>query len=139
AGRGAELERLVGLLGLATAARPQVAFVTGEPGIGKTTLVETFAGWAEGGGRAVVARGQCLEHRGAPEPYLPVFDALGRLGRQDGGGVEGVGGGGRAAGPGCPALAGPDAGAAGGRGPGGGGAAGPWQHPRADAARGRRG
>jgi len=65
-----------------------VAFVTGEPGIGKTTLVETFAGWAEGGGRAVVARGQCLEHRGAPEPYLPVFDALGRLGRQDGGVVE---------------------------------------------------
>ncbi|MFL6295352.1 MAG: AAA family ATPase [Actinomycetes bacterium] len=88
AGRGAELERLVGLLGLAAAGRPQVAFVTGEPGIGKTTLVETFAGWAEGGGRAVVARGQCLEHRGAPEPYLPVFDALGRLGRQDGGVVE---------------------------------------------------
>ena len=88
AGRGAELKRLVGLLGLAAAGRSQVAFVTGEPGIGKTTLVETFAGWAEGGGRTVVARGQCLEHRGAPEPYLPVFDALGRLGRQDGGVVE---------------------------------------------------
>jgi DNA-binding winged helix-turn-helix (wHTH) protein/tetratricopeptide (TPR) repeat protein len=88
AGRGAELERLAGLLGRAAAGRPQVAFVTGEPGIGKTTLVETFAAWAERDGRAVVARGQCLEHRGAPEPYLPVFDALGRLARQDGEVVE---------------------------------------------------
>jgi DNA-binding winged helix-turn-helix (wHTH) protein/tetratricopeptide (TPR) repeat protein len=86
-GRGAELGRLAGLLELAAAGRPQVAFVTGEPGIGKTTLVEAFAGWAGGGGRATVARGQCLEHRGPPEPYLPVFDALTRLGRQDGGGV----------------------------------------------------
>jgi DNA-binding winged helix-turn-helix (wHTH) protein/tetratricopeptide (TPR) repeat protein len=86
-GRGPELGRLAGLLELAAAGRPQVVFVTGEPGIGKTTLVEAFAGWAGGGGRATVARGQCLEHRGPPEPYLPVFDALTRLGRQDGGGV----------------------------------------------------
>ena len=86
-GRGSELGRLAGLLELAAAGRPQVVFVTGEPGIGKTTLVEAFAGWAGGGGRATVARGQCLEHRGPPEPYLPVFDALTRLGRQDGGGV----------------------------------------------------
>jgi predicted ATPase len=64
-----------------------VLFVTGEPGIGKTTLVEAFAGWAGRDARAVVARGQCLEHRGTPEPYLPVFDALTRLGRQDGGEV----------------------------------------------------
>jgi DNA-binding winged helix-turn-helix (wHTH) protein/tetratricopeptide (TPR) repeat protein len=88
AGRGPELERLTGLLDRVAAGRPQVAFVTGEAGIGKTTLVEAFAGWAGGEGRATVARGQCLEHRGAPEPYLPVFDALTRLCRQDGEVVE---------------------------------------------------
>ena len=82
-GREAELERLVGLLEEAAAGRRQVVFVTGEPGIGKTTLVEAFADGVERA-RGRVARGQCLEQRGAPEPYLPVFDALGRLCRDDG-------------------------------------------------------
>jgi DNA-binding winged helix-turn-helix (wHTH) protein/tetratricopeptide (TPR) repeat protein/energy-coupling factor transporter ATP-binding protein EcfA2 len=81
-GREVELQRLEGLYGLAEQGRPQVVFVTGEPGIGKSTLVEAFAGEVERrAGR--VARGQCLEQRGAPEPYLPVFDALGRVCRDD--------------------------------------------------------
>jgi DNA-binding winged helix-turn-helix (wHTH) protein/tetratricopeptide (TPR) repeat protein len=78
-GREAELARLGELYHLAEQGRRQVAFVTGEAGIGKTTLVEGFA--AATAGR--VARGQCLEQRGAPEPYLPVFDALDRLCRED--------------------------------------------------------
>ncbi|MDF2744231.1 MAG: ATPase-like protein, partial [Actinomycetia bacterium] len=77
-GREVELERLGELYRLAERGRRQVVFVTGEAGIGKTTLVEGFAAAA---GR--VARGQCLEQRGAPEPYLPVFDALDRLCRDD--------------------------------------------------------
>jgi DNA-binding winged helix-turn-helix (wHTH) protein len=77
-GREAELARLVELCRLADEGRRQVVFVTGEAGIGKTTLVEGFAATA---GR--MARGQCLEQRGAPEPYLPVFDALDRLCRDD--------------------------------------------------------
>jgi DNA-binding winged helix-turn-helix (wHTH) protein/tetratricopeptide (TPR) repeat protein len=81
-GRTAELERLAGLYSLAAGGRCQVAFVTGEAGIGKTTLVEAFA--AAAGGDALVARGQCLEHRGPSEPYLPVLDALARLGREEG-------------------------------------------------------
>jgi DNA-binding winged helix-turn-helix (wHTH) protein/tetratricopeptide (TPR) repeat protein len=83
-GRDAELERLGGLRDRAAEGRRQLVFVTGEPGIGKTTLVEAFA---EAAGRevgAAVARGQCLEHRGPPEPYLPVFDALTRLCRGEG-------------------------------------------------------
>jgi DNA-binding winged helix-turn-helix (wHTH) protein/predicted ATPase len=83
-GREVELGRLAELYGLAEQGRRQVVFVTGEAGIGKTTLVEAFAGGVAGGGAGLVARGQCLEQRGAPEPYLPVFDALDRLGRADG-------------------------------------------------------
>jgi DNA-binding winged helix-turn-helix (wHTH) protein/energy-coupling factor transporter ATP-binding protein EcfA2 len=83
-GREVELRRLVQLYGLAEQGRPQVVFVTGEPGIGKSTLVEAFAGEVERRLAGRVARGQCLEQRGAPEPYLPVFDALGRLCRDDG-------------------------------------------------------
>jgi DNA-binding winged helix-turn-helix (wHTH) protein/predicted ATPase len=78
-GREAELERLGELSRLADGGRRQVVFVTGEAGIGKTTLVDAFAGATAGR----VARGQCLEQRGAPEPYLPVFDALDRLCRDD--------------------------------------------------------
>jgi predicted ATPase len=78
-GREAELALLGELHRLADGGRRQVVFVTGEAGIGKTTLVDAFAGATAGR----VARGQCLEQRGAPEPYLPVFDALDRLGRED--------------------------------------------------------
>jgi DNA-binding winged helix-turn-helix (wHTH) protein/predicted ATPase len=86
-GREGELERLAALHGLAAAGRRQLVFVTGEPGIGKTTLVEAFAatlGPGDGGDGTLVARGQSLEHRGPPEPYLPVLDALGRLCREHG-------------------------------------------------------
>jgi DNA-binding winged helix-turn-helix (wHTH) protein len=82
-GREAELERLGRLYGLAQAGRRQVVFVTGEAGIGKSTVVEGFAAGVEQERAGLVARGQCLEQRGAPEPYLPVFDALDRLCRAD--------------------------------------------------------
>jgi DNA-binding winged helix-turn-helix (wHTH) protein/tetratricopeptide (TPR) repeat protein len=86
-GRAAELERLAALHDLAARGQRQVVFVTGEAGIGKTTLVEAFARSLGRDRPGLVARGQCLEHRGAPEAYLPVFDALARLCRQDGQGV----------------------------------------------------
>jgi DNA-binding winged helix-turn-helix (wHTH) protein/predicted ATPase len=86
-GREAELGRLAALYDLAAQGERQVAFVTGEPGIGKTTLVEAFAAGAGPGHEALIARGQCLEHRGPPEPYLPIFDALARLCRAEGEGV----------------------------------------------------
>ncbi|HET9556529.1 MAG TPA: AAA family ATPase, partial [Actinomycetota bacterium] len=86
-GREAELERLGRLYGLAEAGRRQLVFVTGEAGIGKSTLVEAFAAGVERERAGLVARGQCLEQRGGPEPYLPVFDALDRLCRADPGAV----------------------------------------------------
>ena len=86
-GREAELGRLGALYDLAAHGRRQVVFVTGEAGIGKTTLVEAFAGEVGRERAGLVARGQCLEQRGGPEPYLPVFDAFGRLCQVDPGAV----------------------------------------------------
>ena len=84
-GREAELAGLHDRSESAFGGQRQVVFVTGEPGIGKTALVETFL--AQLGGREAlrIGRGQCVEQYGAGEPYLPVLEALGRLGREAGG------------------------------------------------------
>ena len=82
AGREAELAQLHRCLEQALHGTRQVVFVTGEPGIGKTSLVETFLQQAGAGGepRGIwIGRGQCIEHYGEGEPYLPVLEALGRL------------------------------------------------------------
>src|SRR5580692_7474553 len=58
----------------------QIVFVTGESGIGKTALVDSFQ-------RQIVtetphlriARGQCVEGYGGKEPYFPILEALGQL------------------------------------------------------------
>jgi predicted ATPase len=85
----------------------QLVFVTGEPGIGKTTLVDVFvagvrrpASNEESQNAKVkgqkskltnpqpltrnpqIGRGQCIEHYGAGEAYLPILEALGRLCRE---------------------------------------------------------
>jgi DNA-binding winged helix-turn-helix (wHTH) protein/tetratricopeptide (TPR) repeat protein len=57
-----------------------VVWVAGEPGIGKSTLIEHFATSLGG---IVCARGQCVEHYGTGEPYLPVLEALAELCRAD--------------------------------------------------------
>src|SRR5262249_59488592 len=57
--------------------RGQVLCVTGEPGIGKATLVEDFLGELASGGRAHGgARGRCSERLAGAEAYLPVLEAL---------------------------------------------------------------
>ena len=79
-GRAADLRELERRFAEASAGARQIVFVTGEAGIGKTTLVDSFVR-AVGGRGAWTARGQCIEHFGACEAYLPVLEALGRLGR----------------------------------------------------------
>jgi DNA-binding winged helix-turn-helix (wHTH) protein/predicted ATPase len=79
-GREVELRQLEGRFAAAAAGARQIVFVTGEAGIGKTTLVDSFVR-AIGGRGAWTARGQCVEHFGSCEAYLPVLEALGRLGR----------------------------------------------------------
>jgi DNA-binding winged helix-turn-helix (wHTH) protein/predicted ATPase len=85
-GRETELARLRDRWGRAMDGQRQLIFVTGEPGIGKTALVEGFLaeiGDSQAGPR--IGLGQCVEHYGVGEAYLPVLEALGRLGREVGG------------------------------------------------------
>ena len=64
----------------ASLGRPQVVFITGEAGIGKTALADEFQrqvtaarpGWR-------IAHGQCVEGLGTKEPFYPVLQAVGQL------------------------------------------------------------
>jgi len=85
-GREAELSEMHFRLNRALSGERQTVFVTGEPGIGKTTLVQAFLEQANQVTGILVVRGQCLEHYGGGEPYLPVLDGLSRLARS----VEGT-------------------------------------------------
>ena len=64
----------------------QVVFVTGEAGIGKTTLVDLFLQQIAPRREVRMARGQCVEGFGGKEAYYPVLEALGELLRADGDG-----------------------------------------------------
>jgi predicted ATPase/DNA-binding winged helix-turn-helix (wHTH) protein len=81
-GRDEALSRMGSWLQKMLGGERQIIFVTGEAGIGKTALVDTFAQRIAADGSIRFARGQCLEQYGAGEAYLPVFDAVGRLCRE---------------------------------------------------------
>lgn len=49
-------------------------------------MVEAFLGQVAVEGEMWIGRGQCIEHYGAGEGYMPVLEALGRLCRAPGGG-----------------------------------------------------
>jgi DNA-binding winged helix-turn-helix (wHTH) protein/predicted ATPase len=66
----------------ARAGERQIVFVTGEPGVGKTTVVEAFLADAADREAFRLAYGVCVEHYGAGEPYLPLMEALTRLCRE---------------------------------------------------------
>ncbi|WP_111809448.1 AAA family ATPase [Aeromonas allosaccharophila] len=79
-GRANELERLQYLWGQTVHGHRAIVWIAGEPGIGKTTLIEHFvAGLRD----VLCVRGQCVQLHGAGEPYLPVLEALGELCRRD--------------------------------------------------------
>jgi predicted ATPase len=70
----------------AAAGNGLVLCVTGEPGIGKTTLVEGFLAELCARGRAhASASGRCSERLAGAEAYLPVLEALDTLVRGDAG------------------------------------------------------
>ena len=78
-GREPELARLRAALGRALSGQRAGVLASGEPGAGKSTLVDAFLREAAGG--AVAGVGQCLAQRGPGEPYMPVLEALGALAR----------------------------------------------------------
>ena len=78
-GRTAELANLARTFDQARAGRRQLVFVTGEPGIGKSSLADTFLQQLRGVHAARTTHGQCLDHHGVGEPYLPLIEALTRL------------------------------------------------------------
>ena len=79
--REAELAQLWQWWGQARQGTRQVVLVTGEAGIGKTTLVDAWVAQVVATESVWVGRGQCIEQYGAGEAYLPLLEALGRLGR----------------------------------------------------------
>jgi DNA-binding winged helix-turn-helix (wHTH) protein/predicted ATPase len=80
-GREAELAQLHRWWAKALDGERQIVFVSGEAGIGKTTVVETFL-QQMASAPVWIGRGQCVEHYGAGEGYMPVLEALGRLCRE---------------------------------------------------------
>jgi DNA-binding winged helix-turn-helix (wHTH) protein len=76
-GRVDELEALRRAFDGASRGPGRIIAVTGEPGIGKTTVVDTFLQDIEGCCR--IGRGRCSERLAGAEPHLPVLEALDEL------------------------------------------------------------
>jgi DNA-binding winged helix-turn-helix (wHTH) protein len=79
-GRAEALSRLYADWNVACSGKRRIVWVAGEPGIGKTTLIDHFIA---GVGDVACIRGQCVEQYGTGEPYLPVLEALAELCRLD--------------------------------------------------------
>ena len=76
-GRAEQRAELAAALAAVNAGGGELVCVAGEPGIGKTTLVEEFLADLMTGGRVChVGRGRCSERLAAAEAYLPVLEAL---------------------------------------------------------------
>ena len=78
-GRDQDLARLGALFAEASAGRRQVVFIEGEPGIGKSVLVEAFLHALTSNDAALIGYGQCVEQYGPQEPYMAVLETLERL------------------------------------------------------------
>ena len=79
-GRELELKQLEGFLQQAIDGSGRVVFITGEPGIGKTSLSDEFLRRARTRYPGLlISRGRCVEQYGTGEAYLPFLDAVGAL------------------------------------------------------------
>ena len=78
-GRDQALAALAGHLNSALRGHRELVFLTGEAGIGKTTLLDAFEKSVAGSEDVLVARGQCVEGFAGKEAYYPLLEALGQL------------------------------------------------------------
>lgn len=79
-GRSASLGLMRAAWRRALAGARQMVWIAGEPGVGKTTLIDRFLTEVN---EAHWVRGQCVEQSDAGERCLPVLEALGDLCRRD--------------------------------------------------------
>jgi predicted ATPase len=85
-GRAGERAGLLAAFEAAADGQGSVVCVTGEAGLGKTTLVEgVLEELADGGRLHGIARGRCSERLAGAEAYLPLLEALDSLLRGTGG------------------------------------------------------
>lgn len=78
AGRAEPLRELLALRQRAASGEPQAVFISGEPGIGKTALIQQFLAQTRSQ-PGLAAEGHCIEGFAGVEPYYPIFEALGAL------------------------------------------------------------
>ena len=79
-GRQRELATLRESFSRTLQAKRQLIFITGEPGIGKTTLVEEFVREVSAAEPSLrIARGHTIEATSGSEPFYPVLVAVGQL------------------------------------------------------------
>src|ERR1700722_19091574 len=80
-GREASMAQLDGYLTHALKGQRQIIFITGEAGVGKTTVIDKFHQAAAQRSNLTVIRGQCVEGFGGKEAYYPVLEAIGQWAR----------------------------------------------------------
>jgi len=81
-GREGAMAELNDYLSQALNSQRQVVFITGEAGIGKTTLVDAFHQSIANRPNVRIIRGQCVEGFGGKEAYYPVLEAIGQWVRE---------------------------------------------------------
>lgn len=86
-GRDGERQRLHDRLARALAGERQVVFVLGEPGAGKTALIEGFLAESAAEANMGILHGRCQTFFGAEHPFLPVLDSLEHLARSESDGL----------------------------------------------------
>jgi DNA-binding winged helix-turn-helix (wHTH) protein/tetratricopeptide (TPR) repeat protein len=80
-GREASMAQLDGYLTHALKGQRRIIFITGEAGVGKTTLIDEFHRTAARRSNLRVIHGQCVEGFGGKEAYYPVLEAIGQWAR----------------------------------------------------------
>src|SRR3984957_595191 len=80
-GRSKPLRQLQDAFTSASQGAPQIVFIVGEPGIGKTALLDEFCALVGAKQGVLWSIGRCIEGYGGIEPFYPVLEALTRLAR----------------------------------------------------------
>ena len=78
-GRAKELEQIKNRWQQSLQGQRQIVFINGEPGVGKSILLNTCLVSLSEQYELLYAKGQCLQQHAGAEAYLPVLDALGTI------------------------------------------------------------